>query len=208
MQRICERCGEPFGVEPREAERGRGRYCSRECRYVLNPIRVEGDTAYVTLTDRHGNPMAVAKIDAEDVPNLETFGRRWAASEWNGDSLRVVARIALAGGKSKTVSMHRWLMDAPDGVEVDHKNGDTLDNRRSRNLRLVTSGQNKQNRRGARKDSLTGVRNVTWDKVQSRYVVRVGADGKKHLIGYYKTLAQAEQAAVEARARLQTHSPD
>lgn len=43
------------------------------------------------------------------------------------------------------VLLHRFIVGAPDGLEVDHKNGDGLDCRRS-NLRLATRTQNAANR--------------------------------------------------------------
>lgn len=46
-------------------------------------------------------------------------------------------------GKQR-VFMHRLLTNAPNGMEVDHINGDPLDNRRA-NLRLCTHGQNQMN---------------------------------------------------------------
>lgn len=49
-------------------------------------------------------------------------------------------------GKLVRVSMHRLIMNPPDGVFVDHINGDGLDNRRE-NLRLVTRQQNMANSR-------------------------------------------------------------
>lgn len=46
----------------------------------------------------------------------------------------------------KFIPMHRFLMQPPEGMVVDHINHDTLDNRRS-NLRVVTPLQNHRNRR-------------------------------------------------------------
>lgn len=214
MERICERCGKPFQAVASRVKRGQARYCSMQCRRGLNDIRVEGDVAYVYLTDRHDNVKAVAKIDAVDVPKLKEFGKRWAASWWNKvNQYRVVARIQLEPGKgrqakTKTISMHRFLMDAPDGMEVDHVNHDTLDNRRSTNLRLVTRPQNMQNLQGAHRDSRTGVRGVHWDAPRQRYHARVHVGQKTIHVGYYRTLEEAQIAVIEARRQHMTHSQD
>lgn len=42
------------------------------------------------------------------------------------------------------IRMHRQIMEAPDGLDVDHANHDTLDNRRA-NLRVCTRAQNSIN---------------------------------------------------------------
>mgnify|MGYP001567170806 CR=1 FL=1 len=44
-------------------------------------------------------------------------------------------------GKSKFLSMHRLIKGEPQALFVDHKNGDSLDNRRS-NLRVCTNQEN------------------------------------------------------------------
>jgi hypothetical protein len=44
----------------------------------------------------------------------------------------------------KNKSLHRLLMDFPEGLPVDHKNNNTLDNTLD-NLRIVTKQQNQRN---------------------------------------------------------------
>lgn len=52
----------------------------------------------------------------------------------------------LPSGKMKAVPMHRLIMNAPHDRDVDHRNGDGLDNRRE-NLRIATTQQNMRNTR-------------------------------------------------------------
>jgi hypothetical protein len=81
----------------------------------------------------------------------------------------------------KTLYMHRFILNPPDGNDVDHVNGETLDNRRS-NLRFGSRSQNMQNRRGANKNSTTGVRGVYIQKLV--YKSRVCPDRKTTTVSY------------------------
>ena len=49
-----------------------------------------------------------------------------------------------AGSRNTNTSLHRFIMKTPDGLMVDHIDGDGLNNQRS-NLRIVTRGQNRLN---------------------------------------------------------------
>ncbi len=89
---------------------------------------------------------------------------------------------------------------------MDHINYDMVDNRKD-NLRFTTRSQNMQNRRKANANTRTGVRNVSLTP-QGTYLVQVKVNYVNHRVGTYKTLTEAEQAAVRARQQLMTHSMD
>lgn len=65
-------------------------------------------------------------------------------------------------GKKKCLLMHRLIMDAPEGMTVDHINGNPLDNRRE-NLRIATNQENSWNRSSRSSSGYLGVRK-TGDK--------------------------------------------
>jgi hypothetical protein len=74
---------------------------------------------------------------------------------------------------------------------LDHINGNPSDNR-IENLREVTSAQNSWNRKiliGA-----SGVRGITWDKAERKWLAQLKANNKKIWIGRYKSKDDAEQA--------------
>jgi len=78
---------------------------------------------------------------------------------------------------------------------IDHINRDKTDNRIS-NLRDTTVQVNNINK-GVRKDSKTGVPNVTWRERDKRYYVACRRDGKQNYVGSFKTLELAEAMALK-----------
>jgi hypothetical protein len=101
--------------------------------------------------------------------------------------------------------MHRMLTpEAGPGEEVDHIDGDRLNNRRN-NLRVVNHQQQAQNR-GVRKDNKTGHRNVSFDPKKGLYRVCVkGTDGKRY--GHrHKDLSRAIEEACTLRQLHMTHA--
>ena len=91
-------------------------------------------------------------------------------------------------------SMHREVMSAPDGVEVDHINGNALDNRRE-NLRFSTRKQNTRNGR-AHFDGVSQYRGVS----PCRWRAQICIDGKVREIGRFTTEKEAA-LAYDAEAR-------
>lgn len=67
--------------------------------------------------------------------------------KWYSDG-RYAVHTDWRSGDSKKFSMHRVIMNAQPGEQVDHRNHDTLDNRRS-NLRTATRSENQRNNKGA-----------------------------------------------------------
>ena len=94
------------------------------------------------------------------------------------------------------VRMHRWLMNGPDELDIDHKNGVRTDNRKS-NLRLATGTENRRNKR-VRKDSTTGVKGVGFDKRFNKYRSYIRIEGKLTHLGYYSTISEAANAYDQA----------
>lgn len=94
------------------------------------------------------------KIDTADLPRVLAVSTRWNIANFYPRGFRLYAYIRerVPGlGRSRTVYMHRVVADAPAGLEVDHSNHDSLDNRRSCNLRVVTHKQNLENRKDRRR---------------------------------------------------------
>lgn len=159
------------------------------------PIRIEGEIAYIPLTKGYE-----AVIDARDVPLVD--GRNWCASV---DLNTVYAmRRDNVGGKWKNIKLHRVLMGEPLGFEVDHRDGNGLNNRRqgeTGNLRLATHGQNKRNSRYLTKGAV-GLKGVKMDRRCNKYQARICAFGRTISLGYFSTPEDAHEAYCKASADL------
>jgi len=92
--------------------------------------------------------------------------------------------IGVQNGKSisETTYLHNYIMRAKEGQVVDHINmKKTLDNRRY-NLRVSESSENSAHRKGANKNSKTGVRNVNLCKTyggEQEYWVQFCRNGER-----------------------------
>jgi len=80
-------------------------------------------------------------------------------------------------------------MSAENGNFVDHIDGNGLNNQRS-NLRFCTFAQNVRNQ-GARKDTTSGVRGVSWDMRAGKWKAEIWLDGKNKFLGYFDSKALA-----------------
>lgn len=94
--------------------------------------------------------------------------------------------------------MHRIFMGEPKHLVVDHLNGNKLDNRRA-NLRITSCAINSQNLNGAHRDSLTGVRGVTYNKKRKHWVATARIFKKHYYIGVFRTKEEAAFAASDFR---------
>jgi len=97
----------------------------------------------------------------------------------------------------KTVLMHRKIMQAPTGMQVDHINGDKLDNRRA-NLRLCTSQQNTLNQPKRRMETSSQYKGVCRDKKTGRWRAMITVNGKQKSLGRFADEIDAAKAYDDA----------
>lgn len=83
----------------------------------------------------------VTIIDAEDLASVCRW--HWHARYCKPDryAARTTSKWTDGIRKVRAIYLHRFLLNAPPGMQVDHLNSDPLDNRR-RNLELVTPEEN------------------------------------------------------------------
>lgn len=131
-----------------------------------------------------------AIVDAEDYERLMQY--KWYANK--GARTWYAQRNQCIPGSNKQISipMHRFILNAPDDMLVDHINGNGLDNRKA-NLRLATYPQNSRNqskRRGKYTSKYKGV-----CLMEGKYwYAKIRVNGKQIYLGSYKTEIEAARA--------------
>lgn len=93
--------------------------------------------------------------------------------------------------------MHRVLTSAPPKTEVDHDDGDGLNNRKE-NLKVGTSSQNQMNRHRVNCNSKSGHTGVVWAPYINRWRSHITVNRKYIHIGTHKTIAEAIAARKDA----------
>jgi hypothetical protein len=138
----------------------------------------------------------VATVDADDFKWLSQFkwyahkrGRTWYAR-----------RTIESSGLRKTEFMHRAILahhgyDLTAG-EVDHVNGDGLDNRKS-NLQIISHAENIRKAR-TQLTNKSGFRGVSWHKRDHRWQAFIEVDNVRKYLGSFKTKIAAALAYDEA----------
>lgn len=128
----------------------------------------------------------VTIIDAEDLEFVSQW--KWFASR--GNSTDYAQRNDRSEGIRRTVKLHRVILNAPDGMHVDHINHNGLDNRKA-NIRLCTPSENLRNRRkrnGCSSEYKGVIRRQ--DRVKP-WVAVIKVDGKKYTSSFLTELEAA-----------------
>lgn len=158
------------------------------------PIRIDGETAFITLSAGF-----VAMIDAADVHLVD--GHNWSALKHpNRHTCYAMRRGSAAGEKFRNVQMHRILMGFPEGFQVDHIDGNGLNNRRS-NLRLATHSENQRNSKTP-KSNTSGIKGVSWAANVNKWKATISFDNKQKHLGFFSEKADAAKAYADAAQRI------
>jgi len=125
----------------------------------------------------------VAIIDDEDLEKVYQY--KWCACK--GGKTFYAQRNIKINGKYTMVSMHRFIMDYPIGLQVDHINHNGLDNRKE-NLRVCNAAQNQWNQK-SRTDNASGFRGVSLFGKKWRAHIRISS--KKIYLGSFNAKEEA-----------------
>lgn len=171
---------------------------------MKNKYIVENNVIKIFLPRRNNKASIETLIDAEDFDKINKYAGTFV-SGYNRQKEEIYAQICLYLGtidgspKYKILRMHRIIMNCNSRhLHVDHKNRNSLDNRKS-NLRIVSNADNLKNRESKNSNNKTGYRNVCFYK--GLYLVQLQVGGKNKLLGRFKNVNKANIFAKEMRKK-------
>jgi hypothetical protein len=128
-----------------------------------------------------------AIVDDADYERLSCW--KWFAHS-GGYAVRNAPMVA--GVRYGILYMHRLIVDAPTSTEVDHINGNKLDNRRS-NLRICDPSLNQANRK-IRQNTTSQFKGVRYRADRKKWEARIKVKGRGMFLGYFGAETQAARA--------------
>lgn len=131
------------------------------------------DKIIIPITDPHYRGLVII-IDSEDESRVR-------AREWH-----VVRQKHHLYVRSGDLLLHRFILNAPDGVDIDHENGNGLDCRKS-NMRYATKAQNARNARKRLKPATSRYKGVHRVKSNRKHPWRaiICVNRKPISLGYF-----------------------
>lgn len=127
----------------------------------------------------------VALVDDEDYDKLMKFG----GGNYIWGLTSGYASMQLCNG---VVLMHNLICLTNPGQEVDHIDGNKLNNQKS-NLRACTRSQNHANSR-LQKNNKSGVKGVSFDSRHQKWHAHIKINGKQKNLGLFKDINDAAEA--------------
>jgi len=155
-------------------------------KYDPNEIVDYEDYCEIILYDKDSNEKGRAIIDIEDKALI--LGHKWHLTNDN-----YVAN-------SKFEYLHRVIMNPELKEFVDHTEGNTLDNRKSK-LRICSNAENLQNRVKLPSNNTSGIIGIMFEKRRGKWRVEIQANKKSNFIGYYETKDEAIFARKDAEIK-------
>jgi hypothetical protein len=126
-------------------------------------------------------------IDSSDYGKVNPY--KWSCHDHRGYVRSII--------NGERIYLHRFLIGSVKGKDIDHINGDNLDNRRS-NLRFVTRQQNLFNSRRKHK----GLKGAYFDKTHQYWVSWIMINAKAKFLGCHPTERRAGLAYDNAARQL------
>ncbi len=125
----------------------------------------------------------------DDADYAELMKHKWYAQA-TGYGYTAVRDIR-DGGKRRRIYMHRQIKETPDGMETDHANHNTLDNRKA-NLRICSHAENQHNTRSQKGSSR--YKGVGFHKAVKKWQASIRFNSRLRHLGYFTSETEAAKA--------------
>lgn len=154
---------------------------------ITEPIETQSETVQVPISRGY-----FVTIDKDDYERVTQW--KWTAlpTQWTVYARRNVKK----NGKQHSLYLHRFIMGDPEGLEVDHRDCNGLNNSKS-NLRVANDSQQNCNQR-IQKRSYSGIKGVGWNKTRGKWQAYIGLGQKTRHLGFYNTKEEAAAARATA----------
>ena len=139
----------------------------------------------------------IAVVDDEDYPKL--MKHKWCAARTGYGRSYYAVRGERVEGKTRTVLMHREILQAPLGTNIDHIDGDGLNNTKA-NLRFCTAAENGWNK-GVNRQNTSGYKGVFFATRIGRWMAVIRVNGKRIELGRFTSKEAAAEAYNAAAAK-------
>jgi hypothetical protein len=166
---------------------------------MKNNYKTVGDVTFIELVRADGR-IILTSIDTNQLEKVKEFPNIWYAVWKKQTNSFYVYGYLYSKNKQKTIYLHRWIMNPPDGMVIDHINHDTVENLCS-NLRIVTPQQNYLNKKISSRNT-SGARGVVWNKKENKWRVKFKIFGVYKSFGQYKEFEKAKEAARDIESKL------
>ena len=138
-----------------------------------------------------------AIVDAEDFEWLNQWGWYVVKCDNKFYAARTQWISSLPRNKAaKRIYMHREILQTNKGIEVDHKDGNSLNNQKI-NLRTSTRSQNAANR-GKQANNTSGYKGVFWHNKANKWIASIRLSNKQVHIGIFNKKIEAALAYNQA----------
>ncbi len=132
----------------------------------------------------------IAIIDAGDADKVLRY--TWHIFKANRSRTIYAATNVRTSDDKGCRFMHQLILAPPEGVQVDHRNGNGLDNRRH-NLRLADNSQQQANT-WLSVNNTSGYKGVSWYKTTGKWRAQIKIKQKTKSLGHFDTKKEAAAA--------------
>lgn len=169
---------------------------TKSCGCIIHERFRGGDMERPPTFSGDGRLVATTKgkwvvVDEEDYERVMQW--KWSFSQG------YCVRSEMENGQKSTIKLHRFIMGAPSGIDVDHISMEKWDNRKP-NLRFATRAQNGWNR-GLSSRNKSGHKGIHFCKKRGKWVVQIKANRRTVFSKRFASLEEAQRAHSEGVAK-------